>query len=48
MRQLGAPVAAGAYHQKFQEATDTDLESLLEDLRTQCELLRGKQNSHGK
>lgn len=48
MRQLGAPVAAGAYHQKFQEATETDLESLLDDLRMQCELLRSQRNTHGK
>jgi ElaB/YqjD/DUF883 family membrane-anchored ribosome-binding protein len=48
MQQLGAPVVAGAYHQKFQEATDTDLESLLEDLRTQYELLRGQRDKHAK
>ena len=44
MRRLGAPVTAGAYHQKFQEASDTDLESLLEDLRTQYELLNSQKN----
>lgn len=40
MTKLGAPVVAGAYHQRFQEATDTDLESLLQDLRTQYEQLK--------
>lgn len=40
MRLLGAPVEAGAYHRKFEEAGDEDLESLLEDLRFQRDLLR--------
>jgi hypothetical protein len=39
MQMLGAPVQAGAYHRKFQEARDEDLESLLEDLQFQRELL---------
>jgi len=42
MQQLGAPVSAGAYHQKFHEATDTDLESLLEDLAAQYQVLKSK------
>jgi hypothetical protein len=48
MRQLGKPVEAGAYHQKFQEATDTDLGSLLQDLRTQYELLKIEKKKHSK
>ena len=39
MRALGAPVEAGAYHRKFEEARDEDLESLLEDLQFQRTLL---------
>jgi hypothetical protein len=42
MQQLGAPVVAGAYHQKFQQATDADLESLLQDLEAQYQILKGK------
>jgi hypothetical protein len=42
MRGLGAPVEAGAYHRKFQEARDEDLESLLDDLRLQKEWLTGQ------
>jgi hypothetical protein len=45
MQQMGAPVTAGAYHQKFQEATDADLESLLEDLRAQYRLLKSKKTN---
>jgi hypothetical protein len=48
MRQFGAPAEAGAYHQKFQEASDTDLESLLQDLRMQYELLQNQKNETGK
>ena len=48
MRQLGAPEEAGAYHQKFQEASDTDLESLLQDLRVQCRLLKSQKDKGGK
>jgi hypothetical protein len=44
MRQLGAPDIAGAYHQKFQTATDADLESLLEDLEAQYEALKSKKS----
>jgi len=50
MRALGAPVEAGAYHRNFEEARDEDLESLLEDLRFQRELLlkqQDKANSNG-
>jgi hypothetical protein len=39
MRAMGAPVEAGAYHRKFEEAQDEDLESLLEDLELQRDLL---------
>jgi len=42
MQELGVNVAAGAYHQKFQEATDTDLESLVEDLAAQYNVLKSK------
>jgi len=42
MQRLGAPVTAGAYHQKFREATDTDLESLLDDLAVQYQILKSK------
>jgi hypothetical protein len=44
MQQLGAPDTAGAYHQKFQRATDADLESLLEDLEAQYEAMKGKKS----
>jgi hypothetical protein len=44
MHQLGVPVTAGAYHQKFQEATDADLESLLQDLAAQYQILKSKHN----
>jgi chromosome segregation ATPase len=43
MRTLGAPVEAGAYHRKFEEAPDEDLESLLEDLRFQRSMLERQQ-----
>jgi hypothetical protein len=39
MQTLGVQVQAGAYHRKFEESRDEDLESLLEDLRFQRELL---------
>lgn len=42
MQDLGVPVAAGAYHQKFQEATDADLESLMQDLAAQYQILKDK------
>lgn len=45
MRQLGAPVIPGAYHQKFQESTDADLESMLEDLEAQYRALKGKRDN---
>jgi hypothetical protein len=44
MRELGAPVEAGAYHRNFEEARDEDLESLLEDLRFQRALLQKQQD----
>jgi hypothetical protein len=50
MRALGAPVEAGAYHRKFEEAQDEDLESLLEDVRFQRDLLlkrKDKADSNG-
>ena len=40
MRQLGAPVEAGAYHRDFREATEEDLRSLVADLQAQLESLR--------
>lgn len=43
MRVLGAPVEVGAYHRKFEEAQDEDLESLLEDVRFQRDLLLKRQ-----
>lgn len=43
MQALGAPVQAGAYHRKFEEARNEDLESLLEDLQFQRELLLKRQ-----
>jgi len=45
MQKLGAPATAGAYHQKFQTATDADLESLLEDLEAQYEALKAKKSN---
>jgi hypothetical protein len=48
MRQLDAPEEAGAYYQKFQEASDTDLESLLQDLRVQYQLLKNQKDKGGK
>jgi len=48
MRQLGAPEEAGAYHQKFREASDADLESLLQDLRVQCRLLKIQKDKGGE
>jgi len=50
MRTLGAPVEAGAYHRKFEEAQDEDLESLFEDLQFQRAMLlkqQGKVDSNG-
>jgi type I site-specific restriction endonuclease len=50
MRVLGAPIEMGAYHRKFEEARDEDLESLLEDLHFQRALLlkqRDKADSNG-
>ena len=43
MRSLGAPIAAGAYHRNFEQATEGDLESLLIDLKVQRDLLQQKQ-----
>jgi hypothetical protein len=45
MQKLGAPVTAGAYHQKFRTATDADLESLLQDLEAQYAALKGKRSN---
>jgi hypothetical protein len=45
MQKLGAPVTAGAYHQKFRTATDADLESLLQDLEAQYDALKGRKNN---
>ena len=50
MRTLGSPVEAGAYHRKFEEARDEDLESLLQDIRFQRDLLlkqHRQENSNG-
>jgi hypothetical protein len=50
MRALGAPIEAGAYHRKFEEARDEDLESMLEDLHFQRALLlkqRDEADSNG-
>jgi hypothetical protein len=47
MESLGAPVEAGAYHRKFEGARDEDLESLLEDLRFQRDLLLKGQEKKG-
>lgn len=44
IQQFGVQISPGAYHQKFQVATDADLESLLEDLETQLEILKKKHN----
>jgi len=43
MRAQGFPLEAGAFHRKFKEATDQDLESLLEDLRIQRDLALRKE-----
>jgi len=43
MGSLGAPIAAGAYHSRFEEASEDDLDSLLRDLKIQRDLLRRKQ-----
>lgn len=43
MQQLGATVPTGAYHQKFREATDGDLESLRDDLALQYQILKNKE-----
>jgi hypothetical protein len=40
MRELGAPVEAGAYYRDFREATEEDLRSLVADLQVQLESLR--------
>jgi hypothetical protein len=50
MRTLGAPIETGAYHRKFEEARDEDLDSMLEDLQFQRDLLikqREKADSNG-
>jgi hypothetical protein len=46
MRSLGAPIVAGAYHRNFEEATEDDLETLLNDLKVQWDLMQRKQE-HG-
>ena len=46
IRSLGVPVEAGAYHRKFEEAQEEDLESLLQDLRFQRDrLLKRRERS---
>ena len=40
MQERGAQISPGAYHQKFQQATDADLASLLRDLEVHLEILR--------
>jgi len=45
MQQLGATITAGAYHQNFREATDADLESLLDDLAAQYQALKNKKSN---
>ena len=42
LKQQGTEIVAGAYYRKFEEATDEDLESLLEDLKAQHEAVRRK------
>ena len=44
MRTLGVAIEVGAFHRKFQEARDEDLDSLLEDLELQRNLLLKKQD----
>jgi ElaB/YqjD/DUF883 family membrane-anchored ribosome-binding protein len=41
----GTGVVAGAYYRKFQEATDEDLKSLLEDLEVQLVAVRRKKRA---
>ncbi len=48
MQSQGAPVVSGAYYRKFKEATTEDLESLLEDLRIQRDLLKQKGETNNK
>lgn len=45
MQGLGSNIHAGAYHQKFREATDHDLESMLQDLEAQLQTLRDKKQN---
>lgn len=44
----GAGIVVGAYHRKFEQATDADLESLLADLNLQVEALRKKAPGPGE
>jgi len=43
MKGEGAPITAGAFFMKFQEAKDEDLQSLLEDLEIQRDLMKRKE-----
>lgn len=45
LKQQGTEIVAGAYYRKFEEATDEDLESLLEDLKVQFEAVRKKRRT---
>lgn len=45
MRALGAETELGAYHHRFQESQDGDLESLLQDLGIQLKLLKGEKKA---
>lgn len=40
MRRWGAPIPAGAYHHRFEQASDEDLQSLLEDVESQYDSLK--------
>ena len=47
LRQQGTEIVAGAYYRKFEEATDEDLESLLEDPKVQLQAMRKKGQTPG-
>lgn len=47
MQDLGVPMQVGAFHLKFQEAGDEDLESMLEDLTSQLALLKRQKGEPG-
>jgi hypothetical protein len=42
IQRRGGTMSVGAYHRKFETATDDDLRSMLEDLQVQSELLGGE------